>query len=266
MRQIGVWGTLASAVLLSACWGGGGGSGSDEEPAQALVANAQGLWEGELDWQGDGKGPVDVAGLIFGGDVILMTGPPENPRIYFGTFESPPEGGAFTAGLTAYAGSDRVEEVIGGATLTAAYQPAETLTGGIEFEPEGSDVAHPGELDLAYSPSYHRPDTTLVGLADSWRTPEGLVTNPVFLKIEQDGQVTGDDANSCTYSGKISVPEEQVNIYRVESLRRTDCADSPNFDFASGYAFPGFGPHGAEGLVILAYNEASMLGIGLVRE
>lgn len=188
---------LFSAVfLLAGCGGGGGGSDSGSAAPPAMTA---GSWVGTAS---DSFGTYDVFAVISPDGKFHML--------------------SLTDG-TQYAGSIAGNQ----GSFRAYFTDGDVEDGSFSFASSGDNFSGTyslgginGTASLAYVPELEGA-AALSTIQGTW-LQQASATDWIEVSIADTGTVTGQDSSGCTISGNVTIPDEQVNVYRI-SLGLSTC-------------------------------------------
>jgi hypothetical protein len=188
---------LMGTFLLAGCGGGG-----DDSPAPAPApAMAAGVWAGTA---------TDQFGVY---DVTAVVSP--DGKFHMLSFT---DGTQYAGTISGFKGNFQAYFVDGG-----------TDTGTFTFDVNGQSMSGDysmavanGTADLVFV-QYLAVPASLQTIQGTWRQ-EYSATNWLQVSIDGSGSISGQDGYGCVFSGKVSVPDQEVNVYRI-SLGVSECGD-----------------------------------------
>ncbi len=193
---------LVDFLSLFSCGGGGSGShSSSTAQPQSVSQSASGIWTGNV--LSPKFGNTSVTGIVSQTDEVFFIS--EQGAQHHGQVTV--SGSSFSGSLTSYApigfrfpdGSSVTTTTVSGTVTTKS-----SLTGNYNG---GGDS---GTFSLSYSSLYDR-QSSLALVAGNWRAIDGSAT----FSFSSSGQITGSDVDGCTYTGQISVINQNFNAYKV---------------------------------------------------
>lgn len=205
---------VALATGLSACGGGGGGGSSDSDSSANISASAaNGIYVGtgtEYDYRVEGSIDYSLVAIVYNEEVHSMS---DLGNTYYGVLEYQSE--------TNYQGFLRIYDDFGdfyrSIRVDGQYETKNRLAG---------QYASPGEYDgsfsMDYVPEAYEAPASIDLIDGAWNVTNSVAS--ASLSIDSSGNFFGSDADGCVFSGKITVPDPAVNVYRV-NLSQENCGD-----------------------------------------
>lgn len=151
---------------------------------------------------------LEIIGLVVGAEMRFVSLDANAAYAGLGSIN----GNDFTAETTGYdldSGVNWTSEITGtirtGESISATY----------------SGNGQTGTVELEYDPLSDR-GSSFDRIADIWSVTDGL--NTLTLTVDVDGRIDGSDTDGCVYSGSISIPDADVNIYSME-LEVSSCGE-----------------------------------------
>lgn len=190
---------LASTVAVLCACGGGSGGGSTPN------AVATGIWQGTMSI--DEVEGLEIIGLVVGAEMRFVSLDANAAYAGLGSIN----GNDFTAEATGYdldSGVNWTSEISG--TISTGESISATYTGN----------GQTGAVELAYDPLSNR-GSSFEKITGTWFVTDG--SNSLALTVT-DGEIDGSDTDGCVYSGSISFPDADVNIYSME-LEVSSCGE-----------------------------------------
>jgi len=196
--QLRVTGILV-ILSLTACGGGGGGSPAPIEPAPDPDASVGGVWHGTST---NSLQP----GVIQFDALILEDGQGRLFDENFVTYEIDvsSDGDEFSGTIRVYLLPGAPGATVLDGTITGTIDERDTMAGAWTASGET------GDFEMAYDAPGYEIDVTLAGVADTWTfdlRPD--IDFWVTVTIEADGNLIGQDAQGCAYSGTLTDPAFQ---------------------------------------------------------
>jgi len=193
---------LASLFVLSACGGGGNPSGTPP----ATPSEAAGIWIGTFT-SNVTHITSSATGLVADTNSARF-GFPDTLAQYSGMLNV--NGNSFSTTATAYAphGSTLPDgSQVGTATISGTFTPKGTMSGTY------NGAGDAGTFTLTYNGSLYERPSSLPGVSGIWKGKILDFTN--FIKIDENGAITGVNTTGCFYGGHVSVIDPSFNIYSV---------------------------------------------------
>jgi hypothetical protein len=216
------YGSLSFAALLSLlvlCACGGGGNPSGTPPATPSAAG--GIWMGTFT-SNVTHVTSNFTGLVADTNIARF-GSPDTLAQYSGVLDV--SGNSFSTTATAYAphGSTLQDGTqVGTVTISGTFAPKGTMTGTY------SGAGDSGTFTLTYNGSLYERASSLPGVSGTWKGKILDFTN--FIKIDDNGAITGVNTTGCFYGGHVSVIDPSFNIYSVH-LDIDNCgSDNGSYD------------------------------------
>jgi hypothetical protein len=207
---------LLSLFILSAC--GGGGNPSPIPPAQPSAA--AGIWIGTFT-SNVTHTTSNATGLIADTNSARF-GFPDTLGQFSGVLSV--NGNSFSMTATAYAphGSTLPDgSKVSTVTIVGAFTQKSAMSGTY------SGAGDSGTFTLTYSTFYERP-SSFPGVSGIWKGKILDFTN--FIKIDENGAITGVNTTGCTYGGHLDLIDPSFNIYFVHLDIDTCGSDNGNYD------------------------------------
>jgi hypothetical protein len=208
---------LLSLFVLSAC--GGGGNPSGTPPATPSLA--AGIWMGTFT-SNVTHITSSATGLVADTNSARF-GFPDTLAQYSGVLNV--SDNSFSTTATAYAphGSTLLDgTIIGTTTISGTFAPKGIMSGTY------SGAGDAGTFTLTYNgPLYERP-SSLPGLSGIWKGKILDFTN--FIRIDENGAITGLNTTGCTYGGHVDVIDPSFNIYSIHLDIDTCGSDNGTYD------------------------------------
>jgi hypothetical protein len=203
---------LAAGLGLAACGGGGSGEATTpaptgtNPPGSSTTSTTPGVWKGTINSTTDQSAAV-VALTGHDGHSVWMT---TDGRVFHGTL--PLHGDHFDAAFIGhmYEGEHFPDGTNHGTTSMMVDHHSTGTTGG---RYSGSGDA--GSFNMARSPMWDR--------AASLSTVAGVYTRStsngytMTMTLGTNGQMMGSDSKGCVFSGTVSVPDPQHNLYHLDA-------------------------------------------------
>lgn len=252
-------------LAIGGCSGGGDDSGSTESPSSTGVnttTKLAGVYKGTYN-ENSPQRSFSIAGLISptgeaiffdaGGAAIFSLSLTGTDNSLSGTSNSyyTATGNSFSFAAT---NGNRQ------ATLSGTFTPRVGGSGSVS-DAQGQI----GTFSIDFSPTTTDRGSSLSSLVGTWGASDAATGESGQIQIATDGSYTGSDSDSCTYSGKISVIDPAVNVYRL--TYRETCPGQPIVD-ASGLMARGqsASPPQVDGLVVLLKNASAAIALALTKQ
>jgi hypothetical protein len=211
---------VAAGLALTACGGGGSGSSAPTAgpitmpaptggtpPVTSTKATTPGVWKGTISSTTTGQGASIVALTGHDGHSMWMT---TDGRVFHG--QVPLGGDHFDASFTGhmYEGDHFPDGTNRGTASMRIDHHSTAVTSG---RYSGSGDA--GTFNMALNPMWDRSAslTTVAGVYTR-STASGYT---MTMTLGANGQLTGSDSKGCVFSGTVSVPDPQHNLYHLDA-------------------------------------------------
>lgn len=198
---------VAASLFIAAC-GGGGSSDSDSSSTTVSASATNGIYFGQGYEQGWGS--FRIFALVDGGDLYAIS---ETGVGYSGQL-SLKDDSRFTTALNLY-GNDNLK--FDSASVTGRYTANTSISGDFSRSSGSS-----GDFTLEYSPESYETPVSLDLISGTWQVFN--TTAETSVTFDENGTIFGTDSDGCVFSGTISVPHGNVNMFRV-LLRIENCAE-----------------------------------------
>jgi hypothetical protein len=211
---------VAAGLALTACGGGGSGSSAPTAgpitmpaptggtpPVTSTKATTPGVWKGTISSTTTGQGASIVALTGHDGHSMWMT---TDGCVFHG--QVPLGGDHFDASFTGhmYEGDHFPDGTNRGTASMRIDHHSTAVTSG---RYSGSGDA--GTFNMALNPMWDRSAslTTVAGVYTR-STASGYT---MTMTLGANGQLTGSDSKGCVFSGTVSVPDPQHNLYHLDA-------------------------------------------------
>lgn len=198
--------------------------------------------------EGGGSSIFESVALIEGGQIRAFT---ENGGLYAGGIADHSDG-TFDARYTQYSSGNKAVDTV---TLAGDFQSGKSFEGLYE-----SDSGTEGALKANYNAQAHKQPASLDIASGVWSVTNSSVNNSI--SINTNGDLYGSDADGCVYSGNLSVPDRQRNIYRV-SMTVESCGNTNGL--YTGLAARGANDQG-DTLMMITNNQSYSFHFQLQRQ
>ncbi len=216
------YGSLSIAAVLSLfvlCACGGGGNPSGTPPATPSAA--AGVWTGTF--TSNVTHITSSATALIADTNSARFGFPDTLAQYSGVLTL--SGSSFSTLATAYAahGSTLPDgSQVGTVTISGTFATKGTMNG--TYNGAGDS----GTFTLTYNGSLYERPSSLPGVSGTWKGKILDFTN--FIRIDDNGAITGVNTTGCFYGGHVSVIDPSFNIYSVH-LDIDNCgSDNGSYD------------------------------------
>ena len=190
------------ALGLTAC-GGGGSSDTSNTGANVINASAMnGIYVGE--GSESGFGTFELIAFIQGGQIRAVA---DTGVGYSGALTAK-EDGTYQSSLTLY---DFDAAAFDTAGVQGNFESASFFDGSYERSSGPS-----GSFSATYSAAAYEQPASLDMIDGTWAVTNATVSNSIT--INTNGDFFGTDADGCVYSGEISVPNPNRNLYQADLL------------------------------------------------
>jgi len=111
------------------------------------------------------------------------------------------------------------DEFSSNVTYTGKITPEYRMIG--SYSITGGDK---GSFDLYSVPSVYRRSVSLADIADDYDLGNLVTGDSGSASVSGDGELTGSDSSGCKYSGELSLPDPNFNLFKV-MVTITKCGD-----------------------------------------
>lgn len=191
-----------TGVFLSACGGGGGGDSSDSGSAvsQVNASTMDGIYVGT--GTESGFGGFELIAYIQGGDIYAIS---DTGVGYTGPVTTRSDN-SYSMSLKLYDPSDN--EAFDQASVSGTYSSQSSFEGSYN-----RTTGPTGSFSAQYSAeAYEQPASTEL-ISGAWRVDNSI--DNASLTINSNGEFFGSDEVGCVFSGSITVPNANRNLYRI---------------------------------------------------
>ncbi|MES0873824.1 hypothetical protein ABSH63_07405 [Sinimarinibacterium sp. HSW-8] len=120
-------------------------------------------------------------------------------------------------------------------TATGGFDPEARILMSYAASVEGeSDVIDSGNISWSYARAQYERRSDLPLVAGTWVNEDNFGTATASFSISEGGDLFGQDADGCNYSGRLSLIDQKFNLYGA-SLR-IQCSGTPSPRLESGLA------------------------------
>jgi hypothetical protein len=201
---------VAAGLALTACGGGGSDASAPTggtPPVTTTNSTTPGVWKGTINSTTTGQGASIVALTGHDGHSVWMT---TDGRVFHG--DLPLNGDHFDASLI---GHMHEGELFPDGTNrgTTSMQVDHHSTGASSGRYSGSGDA--GTFNMALSPMWARSASLATVAGVYTRSTSSGYT--MTMALGANGQLTGSDSKGCVFSGNVTVPDPQHNLYHIDA-------------------------------------------------
>ena len=120
-------------------------------------------------------------------------------------------------------------------SVTGSFIEETSISANFEATSGNTSTYTNGSINLSFNRSTYERDSSMSLISGNWSGPFGFAGD-TRLTFDTNGNITGDDDASCTFSGTFSIPDTSINVYDISLNTTGGCSTMPD-DTYTGYAW-----------------------------